>query len=514
MPRSALSKILSAAITKQADRQSPWAVVYGPAAAYLASARRLGWIVTTALSATTDEGVVLDYTKDSPAQVARAVQQSVIKWRWRRVEDKHPSLKRAAGGFGAHMAPLFQLLNSKKIREEWTPQAKGGLVSAITNRQWTQARLYQAKLTTTHNCRLCVAMGLCDPCDPDPKHRGSLVHRYWICPVLHPLRQRMVSPKLLQAARNHIAADGTMIPAKSLYFCRALRKALKVQAQKPDESFQWVVRPPRGFSLQSHSIYIDGSLLYSEARYCGLAARRGFAIAIYDSLDQLVAVANGRPPQSVFGIHGAELWGLLQALQLGPLDCKLHTDCMAVLLGAKRGGQWANDPRRTFASVWGPIAAHFGGDAQSLRWGPAHLTGDQVAGRKLSDGTPMRQRHRIGNDLADLHAKEAAVADKLPVRTLKWIEATSDEVLQLALWIGKCTEAANRFRDPRVCPEAKAVFLRDSEGLATSRLCRYKADRKRKATVELIRPGDLSRCPRWQAVRQRLLAKEALARDR
>ena len=100
-----------------------------------------------------------------------------------------------------------------------------------------------------------------------------------------------------------------------------------------------------------------------------------------------------------------------------------------------------------------------------------------------------------------------------PHRTLKWIEATSEEVVQIALWIGKCTEAANRFRDPCIEPGAKTAYLRDSEGLAATRLCKYKVGKKRKASSDIARPGDLSRCPRWQAIRLRLIEKEAQTSD-
>ena len=257
------------------------------------------------------------------------------------------------------------------------------------------------------------------------------------------------------------------------------------------------------------SIFIDGSLLYNEAKYCGLAARRGFAIAIYDPLDQLVAVASGRPPHWVQGIHGTELWGLLQSLQLGPIDFQLHTDCMAVLLGSKKGIQWANDPRRTFSRIWGLVASALEDDVQSLVWGPAHLAASQVAGRKLSNGAPMKQRHRIGNAEVDTRAKEVATAEKLPARTLKWIESTGDELTQIALWIGKCTAAANRFRDPRSEPDAKASYLRDSEGLAATRLQKYKAGRKRKMPATPSQHGDLSQCPRWQAIRRRILDRQS-----
>ena len=148
-------------------------------------------------------------------------------------------------------------------------------------------------------------------------------------------------------------------------------------------------------------------------------------------------------------------------------------------------------------------------DIESLVWGPAHCTGSQVAGKKLSNGAPMKQRHRIGNDEVDTRAKEVASADRLPACTLKWIEAKSDDLVAIALWIGQCTAMANRFRDPRGDPNGNATYLRDSGGLAATRLQKYRAGRKRKAPAPPTQPGDLSRCPRWQRIRQRILDRAA-----
>ena len=70
---------------------------------------------------------------------------------------------------------------------------------------------------------------------------------------------------------------------------------------------------------------------------------------------------------------------------------------------------------------------------------------------------------------------------------------------------------ANRFRDPRGDPNAKAVFMRDSEGLQSTRHHKYIATRKRKLHTQPDRPGDLSPCPRWALLRQRIRDKAKLA---
>ena len=47
------------------------------------------------------------------------------------------------------------------------------------------------------------------------------------------------------------------------------------------------------------------------------------------------------------------------------------------------------------------------------------------------------------------------------------------------LWIGRCTVAANHFHVQGGGVGSKASFVRDSEGLATSRCKKYKEGRKR-----------------------------------
>ena len=117
----------------------------------------------------------------------------------------------------------------------------------------------------------------------------------------------------------------------------------------------------------------------------------------------------------------------------------------------------------------------------------------------------MRQWHRVGNAEADRLCVEAATEDKLPAATLKWIVRESDKVTLIAMWIGRCTAEANHFRDPRGDPNAKAIYIRDSEGLAATRLQKYQSQRKRKVPAAPSQPGDLSQCPRWQRIRQRIL---------
>ena len=84
LPLSALDKITTKA--KRAVRMLQpcqiWSHVNGPAAAMVASARRIGWTVCDAMHLITDEGVSLNLTSDPPVVVGRMVHETVRRWRW------------------------------------------------------------------------------------------------------------------------------------------------------------------------------------------------------------------------------------------------------------------------------------------------------------------------------------------------------------------------------------------------------------------------------------------------
>ena len=75
-----LSRLITAARARLARAKNPWAVVHGSAAAYVATASRLGWCVQGPLSVLTDDGITLDFVVDSPAFVKAAVDDSVRRW--------------------------------------------------------------------------------------------------------------------------------------------------------------------------------------------------------------------------------------------------------------------------------------------------------------------------------------------------------------------------------------------------------------------------------------------------
>ena len=391
----------------------------------------------------------------------------------------------------------------------------GALMSTLSNKQWPQQRLHKAGLSEFRNCRLCVAFGHCDPADPDPKHSGTLLHRLWVCPVLEEARQKFVPRWLLSKVRAKLAL-GQLCPADLLFYTRAVVPPPEAarRLQPKEETFVWDHRPL--YPSPVGTVYIDGSLLFSESKYFGLAARRGWAVAIYSDNGDLMAAAHGRPPAWAAGIHGAELWSLLMAINISDPADPIRTDCMAVLQGSSKGLTWAGDPTRMFARAWGPVCNALADTPERLAWMPAHCGVDSYMSKRLSNGKRMSRVDWIGNRYVDELAKDAAKHDKLPRSSLIEITRLADEVTAVAMWIGRCTALANHFPLTEVGPNGKRLFRRDSDGLQAAQEAkrREKPCRppKRKAEVVADPPGILSKSEKWLCIKQRILERIA-ARD-
>ena len=88
-------------------------------------------------------------------------------------------------------------------------------------------------------------------------------------------------------------------------------------------------------------------------------------------------------------------------------------------------------------------------------------------------------------------------------KDMKFLADQGQMLISVAKWIGICTAAANHF-PVRADGESKNTYLRDSTGVAT---VRRRAKRKRAVSPPQAIPGDLSKCARWAALRERILSK-------
>ena len=129
------------------------------------------------------------------------------------------------------------------------PTAEGGSPVRVHQHQWPQARLFQAKQVDSPNCRLCVELGYCDPMDPSPAHKGTLVHRMLTCPATRAYREMHAPKWIIDLAVQLMRTKGCTPSKERDLLTRALAQspAFRVEKASPQASFEWVV-PPSGDS--------------------------------------------------------------------------------------------------------------------------------------------------------------------------------------------------------------------------------------------------------------------------
>ena len=124
----------------------------------------------------------------------------------------------------------------------------------------------------------------------------------------------------------------------------------------------------------------------------------------------------------------------------------------------------------------------------------------------MSNGFSFQDIDLETNALVDKLAKEAAIWDAVSVNQRKLVLHMGVCLTAIAKWIGQCGVLANHFKLPHLNDSEKCIFIRDSEGMSTRKT---KPDKRKHEDVVPIRAaGDFSGCPRWEAIRQRIIDKQ------
>ena len=477
VPPGVLDRLVSSTKARLGKARKTWSVVYGPAAALLASLARIQWRVESATRLIADDGAVIDMTRDSPAFVRGAVTKSVARWRWRQVEERFPALRDGGTGAGAWWKPILSVLRQPNS-DDWGYQHKGALKSAIAGRQWPQQRLKQAKLVDDSSCQLCL----------DSVHGpsvGTLLHRVQ-CPALKSYVDGIMPARL----RPHLTGEVIQWSALvKLGITRAMCPApnLLERAESQYDTFSWHARPKGELPFGARP-FTDGSLV--DASWEGYQAL-GWAFVAIDSEGKVLAAAFGVPPRWVDTIQGAELWAVHMALQTVFLPQELFTDCQTIQKGVRHGLDWAQGANRRYSRLW--TALHFdldeGEQAELVHWMPAHTSVASVGVVRCSDGTLLTDTMRCANAIVDRLAKEAADSVAMSLGMRARLKERFTQARELAIFVGRVTFAAGHCkRDGAIC--------RDSVGFdsATARrrpVARPKRQGKATKAVPAMTPAAL-----------------------
>ena len=106
IPYDLMQESVADAMIRIARASRMWAVVKGPAAALVATATRIGWTVIDAHTVIADTGRIVDLSIEPPIVVTALCDEAVVRWRWKRIEERIPELRSATPGTGAVMAPI------------------------------------------------------------------------------------------------------------------------------------------------------------------------------------------------------------------------------------------------------------------------------------------------------------------------------------------------------------------------------------------------------------------------
>ena len=474
MPERTMERLATVAKKKLKKAKNIWAKVKGPAAAMVASCRRLGWTVISSTEILTDQGITLDLHRDSPAAVKNEVARAVKRWRWRNLEVLMPQLKKGGSGVGALMEPITKLLKSKENSETWNPALRGSLKSAIAGRQYPQSRVFAAGWATHNKCIFCLhnlvnlgasmvrrtrIRGKTKSGDNKKLDKvrykveataeqikeapvGNLGHRIWRCTAEHmsKLREKWAPPSDL-VTTSRCEVDGHP----------AWERALQPRPTKPmvsiaaDESFRWVVEPPGG--IIEGTAYSDGSLLDGPIYEL---ARCGWAFAVLDDYGKIVASAYGVPPPWIRDIGGAEAWAVRQVgLRALPGKIKFMIDCQPCVDMIHGGVTAATAADKPLARVNGMVMSVLEEvPNDKVVWMPAHKTKQCVGKARCGNGELLTEKDIAGNAEADRLAKLAVEQHRVDSGEVDHWRRLCEQTRATAMWIARATWAANNCEEP------------------------------------------------------------------
>jgi hypothetical protein len=337
-PRKLLDTLVKGTIMRLNEARNVWAVVRGPAEAFVATVQRLGWTVGSATLLTDDKGRTIDLGKGSPAYVKGLVVYAVQRWRWSRIEKKLHWLATGHRGVGAWWLPISRAL--RQTNSDGCGAAhKGAFKSAVMGRQWTQQRLHAAHLADDSLCRLCIEL-------PGGQQVGTLLHRT-CCPALVDFNRQFM-PECVREVLTASAGEPGQLTRGCL-----IRGLFPYPAPAPRpmamfDTFHWHTEP-RGVSARAR-VCSDGSLLHGQwgRDYAAL----GWAFVAFDQSGEILAAAYGVHTFWVDTIQGAELWAVHMVIASMSLPEVLFTDCKTVQEGVRNTAQWAGSSKRRYAMIW------------------------------------------------------------------------------------------------------------------------------------------------------------------
>ncbi|CAK0805345.1 unnamed protein product, partial [Prorocentrum cordatum] len=339
--------------------KSPWQIVRGPAGAFVATVRRLGWMTQAAHSITIG-AEVLDF-RVAPLHALRhyvkgATEQG-LKDAWLEKWGEKLGLQ------SVFVEPVRALLR-RPLRGRWTQAHQARVRTLWCGGTWPQLRLFQKGAAENDTCQACQGA------------RGTDRHRTFECPAREAHRREVKGHHIVQRGANPW-------PGTEQLWGRGLANDPAVEFGLWDlPSMDTLLVHGEFDGFVTGDVYTDGSLLYGS--YAALR-RGGWAFVQLTPDMQLRFACYG--PQPGVACPPLTIW----------------TDCQSILDGFARGPAWAERPStmhsETWSRCWALIAENGGIGPRGIRFPKvkAHATRAQ---RQV-----MGLAQFAGNEYADQYAK-------------------------------------------------------------------------------------------------------------
>ena len=143
---------------------------------------------------------------------------------------------------------------------------------------------------------------------------------------------------------------------------------------------------------------------------------------------------------------------------------RLLTDCDSVRSGVRKPLSWAESSKRRYSRIWSAIALQLEEcGANVVDWMPAHTDEGSIGQLQNSSGELIDDDMWHANQLADLLAKDGALAVRYSARARSTFIAWESQLRELAAYLGKLTHIANAFQLP------DGTKIRDSDAVKSRR---------------------------------------------
>ena len=317
--------------------ENPFSVISGPAGAMLASARRIGWVMPAPLCFRTAEGTLM-HLDHVCAWVVRQLAMDDLM----RTEAASSSLAARIGG-PPDLRPLKEFMRSKTCREN--PAVAGSLRALGEGGWWTQARLFEEGVqgVTDPYCRACGPDAPAAARCPErlPRPHGTLHHRCCGCPATASIRGSYKHQDTL--ARAQSALQGSALQCSRV-------PVLQPRPPVPALESHWAGGrcPEWAFTFTEHGS-TDGAL---KQRSPVSAGRAGWAAMLVDDAGAVIASIYGPCPDVFPTSLRAELWAVIQMLELALPPLTIWVDNKNVVDGWARGKTWCCSSSRPAADLW------------------------------------------------------------------------------------------------------------------------------------------------------------------